>query len=110
MLVDDNQDALESMCVLLELSGHEVRTAVDPMAALALAANFKPDIAILDIGLPGMDGYDLAGRLRAGGLACRLFALTGYGLAEDRARSRAAGFEHHLVKPVDPGALLDALD
>jgi PAS domain S-box-containing protein len=110
LLVDDNLDALESMCILLELRGHDVRTAVDPIAALTLAASFSPDIAILDIGLPGMDGYDLAGRLRAGGSACRLLALTGYGLAEDRARSLAAGFELHLVKPVDPAALLDALE
>jgi len=110
LLVDDNRDALESLAMMLELHGHEVRIASDPVTGLTLAAGFDPEVAILDIGLPGMDGYELANRLRANGATCRLFALTGYGLAQDREKSRACGFDHHLVKPIDPAVLIQALD
>lgn len=109
LLVDDNRDALESMGALLELHGHDVRTATDPVSAIELAAVFDADIAILDIGLPGMNGYELATKLRAAGSSCRLVALTGYGLAEDRAKSHACGFEQHLVKPIDSASLLELL-
>jgi PAS domain S-box-containing protein len=109
LLVDDNRDALESLAMMLELHGHDVRSAHDPTVGLTLAAGFNPDVAILDIGLPGMDGYELAARLRADGARCRLVALTGYGGADDRAKCLAAGFDQHLVKPIDPVLLIQAL-
>ena len=86
-------------------------SATDPFAGLALLEQFAPHVAILDIGLPKIDGYGLAARIRAtaAGQRCRLIALTGYGMAEDRARTRAAGFDAHLVKPVEIDALLAAL-
>jgi PAS domain S-box-containing protein len=107
LLVDDNVDALETLATLLRLEGHEIRTAQDAQQAVAEAVEFGPDVALLDIGLPGVDGYELAGRLRSlpqtrGAL---LVAVTGYGRSEDFARSGAAGFDHHLVKPVDPSRL-----
>jgi CheY-like chemotaxis protein len=103
LIVDDNEDAAEMLAETLKMSGHEVRVAHDAPAALRLAEGFRPDIAFLDIGLPVMDGYELAGRLRQlPGLAgIRLVAVTGYGQESDRQKSGAAGFHHHLVKPVD---------
>ena len=111
MVVDDNHDAADTLAELLRLFGHTVAVAREPLAALELAEQFDPDVAILDIGLPGIDGYELAERLRrqAGGNGRRLIALTGYGQAGDRSRSRAAGFDLHLVKPVDFDALHAAL-
>ena len=107
LVVDDNADAAESVAILLRLRGHQVRTAFDGDRAIRLAARFRPDIALLDIGLPGMSGLDVGRALRsqAGTRSTVLVALTGYGQAEDLARSREAGFDHHLVKPVDPEAL-----
>ena len=103
LIVDDNIDAAEMLEELLEVMGHEVEMATDPIAALDVAARFVPDVAVLDIGLPVIDGYELAARLRAlpGLSGSRLIALTGYGQEHDRQRSRAAGFHAHLVKPVD---------
>jgi signal transduction histidine kinase/DNA-binding response OmpR family regulator len=103
MLVDDNVDVLESLRALLELDGHEVYALPDPASALKLADTIRPDVAILDIGLPGMDGYELAAELRRhSGLAgTRMIALTGYGQPSDRQRTAAAGFSGHLVKPVN---------
>jgi CheY-like chemotaxis protein len=101
LVVDDNQDSAESLALLLELKGHEVRTAFAGPAALDIASTFQPEVVLLDIGLPGMDGYEVARRLRAGNDGSRLVALTGYGQDDDRQRSRDAGFDHHLVKPVD---------
>ncbi len=111
MVVEDNLDALESMLVLLEGKGFKVIGARDPIEALGLAADFHPEIAIVDIGLPGMDGYELAIELRQrmSGEPLRLLALTGYGQATDRKRSEAAGFEHHLVKPVEVDELFAVL-
>jgi CheY-like chemotaxis protein len=107
LIVDDNRDSAESLAMLLEVQGHEVRTAHDGPAALDTARDFRPDIVLLDIGLPGMDGYEVARRLRQQwGRQAVLVALTGYGSDEDQRRAQEAGFDHHLLKPVD----LDALD
>jgi PAS domain S-box-containing protein len=104
MLVDDNVDGAETLARLLGAHGHEVRVFHEPIAALAAVAEFLPDLAVLDIGLPVLDGYELARRMRTllGGHPCRLVALTGYGQEADKARSEQAGFERHLVKPVNP--------
>ena len=103
LVVDDNEDAAEMLSEALRIKGHETRVAHDAPSALRLAEGFTPDIAFLDIGLPVMDGYELAGRLRElpGLRGIRLVAVTGYGQESDRRRSQAAGFHHHLVKPVD---------
>jgi signal transduction histidine kinase len=108
LVVDDNRDAAEATSVLLELSGHEVKTVGDGSEALASAPIYAPDVVLLDIGLPGMDGYEVAVRLRqmAETRDSCLIALTGYGQPADRARAREAGFDHHLTKPADPDALL----
>jgi signal transduction histidine kinase len=107
LLVDDNQDVLQGLRALLEVSGHEVQAVADPASALRTSASFVPDLAILDIGLPGMDGYELAAELRRrpGFSNTRLVALTGYGQQADQARARAAGFAAHLVKPITPAQL-----
>jgi CheY-like chemotaxis protein len=104
LLVDDHPDGGDSSAELLRLLGYEVRLARTGAEALELVGAFAPDVAILDIGLPGIDGYQLAGRLVAA-LARRplLIALTGYSHLEER--SRAAGFDHHFLKPADPAAL-----
>jgi CheY-like chemotaxis protein len=102
MVVDDNADAADSLATLLEALGHDVHVRYDPHGVVADAALLRPDVFILDIGLPGMDGFELARRLRAGpGADAVLVALTGYGQAHDRVLSRAAGFDRHFVKPVD---------
>jgi signal transduction histidine kinase len=108
LVVDDNSDAAELLKETLEAMGHEVAMATEPVAALDLAARFIPEVAVLDIGLPVIDGYELAARLRAAPAtrSCRLIALTGYGQEHDHLRSREAGFEQHLVKPVDVDRLL----
>ena len=107
LVVDDNQDAAGSLSMLLELAGHDVCEAHSGLEALALAKDFGPNVAILDISMPGLDGYEVARQLRAlpGGERLRLVALTGRGLDEDRERSEAEGFERHFLKPVDPLAL-----
>ncbi|SAL55168.1 response regulator receiver protein [Caballeronia choica] len=102
LLVDDSVDAAEALSMLLETLGHEVRTMHDGTSALAIVDEFRPEVVILDIGLPGMDGFALARELRKlpSTRDALLIALTGYGGDEDRLRARAAGFDHHLVKPV----------
>ena len=101
LVVDDNRDAAQMLAVLLDTQGHEVRVAHDGPGALQIAADFGPELALLDIGLPVMDGYELARRMRATvDPPPRMIAITGYGDEGDRERSAAAGFEHHLVKPV----------
>jgi CheY-like chemotaxis protein len=112
MLVDDNVDALESMEILLQAFGYEVATAAHPEAALRLIESFAPTVAVIDIGLPGMNGYELAVeiRRRRAGRPLRLIAFTGYGGAEDIARAGAAGFDAHLVKPVEIDRLLAVLN
>ena len=107
LVVDDNKDAAESMSLLLELWGHEAVCAHDGRSALEMAARYHPDAVFLDIGLPGMDGYEVAERLRElpQGQRMALIAITGYGQDTDRRRSRDAGIDHHLVKPVAPETL-----
>ena len=111
LLVDDNVDAVESMEILLQAFGYEVATAVHPDLALAKLEVFAPEAAVIDIGLPGMDGYQLAAeiRRRLAGRPMRLVAFTGYGGSDDIARATAAGFDAHLVKPVEIDSLLAAL-
>ncbi|HTL37271.1 MAG TPA: PAS domain S-box protein [Kofleriaceae bacterium] len=110
LIVDDNDDARMLLCDILTAVGHMVKTAGDGPAALELVKEFVPDVAILDIGLPVMDGYELAGQLRAKiGQKPRLIALSGYGQPGDQAKSAAAGFECHLIKPVDLKSLLATL-
>src|SRR5262249_24439566 len=95
---------------VLSLAGHQVTVALDGPSALAAAAALSPQVVLLDIGLPGMDGYTVAARLRADGHAEAAFvAITGYGQDDDRRRSQAAGFERHLVKPIDGAALRSLL-
>jgi signal transduction histidine kinase len=102
LIVDDNRDAADSLSEGLIACGHVTVVAYDGPAALTAASTFLPQLALLDIGLPAMDGYELARRLRAEGPAdLKLVAITGYGLDSDRERTRAAGFHHHLVKPID---------
>ena len=111
MVVDDNADAAEMLSQMLEIAGYEVRSAGDGNAAIALLESFMPNVAILDIGLPGMSGFELARHLRADPRTAdlRLIALTGYGREPDRARALAADFQEHLVKPVRPERLLEAV-
>jgi signal transduction histidine kinase len=111
LIVDDNVDAALLLAELLRLNGHEVAVAHDGPGALEAAARTPFDVAVLDIGLPGMDGYELAHelRVRGGAAAPYLIALTGYGQSQDRRRSAAAGFALHMVKPVDPPALYRAI-
>jgi signal transduction histidine kinase/DNA-binding response OmpR family regulator len=107
LVVEDNRDARESLRQLLEVWGHEVHEADDGLAAIEIAAHWKPDVTLVDIGLPGADGYEVCRRLRSagGGQATRVVAVTGYGQPDDRRRATDAGFNAHLVKPVDPDHL-----
>ncbi|MEP7245175.1 MAG: response regulator [Gammaproteobacteria bacterium] len=107
LLADDNRDALDSLATLLQCDGHEVHTAVDGAEAFAVAESCRPHVVLLDIGMPRLDGYEVARLIRAEpwGKATILIALTGWGQDEDRQRSREVGFDSHLVKPLDPGAL-----
>ena len=107
LVVDDNRDAAESLAMVLRLTGHEVALAHDGPGALDAAGSFMPDVVLLDIGMPGMNGYEVARRLRARpeGRRLVLAALTGWGQREDKERALEAGFDHHLTKPVDPQQL-----
>ena len=112
LVVDDNRDAADSLGTLLEFLGAEVRIAYDGPAALAAFATFQPTVVLLDIGMPGMDGYEVARTLRARypGRPLTLIALTGWGQEGDRERARNAGFDHHLTKPVEIDTLLALLE
>ena len=103
LLADDNLDSAESLAALLRVLGHDVVAAYDGRGAIAAARRHRPDLILLDIGMPDMNGYDVARQLRAEPEldATTLIALTGYGSEDDRRRSRAAGFDGHLVKPID---------
>jgi PAS domain S-box-containing protein len=111
LIADDNVDAADTLAMLLQLAGHEVCTAHSGQVALTLADSFQPEIALLDIGMPDVDGYEVATRIRetAWGQRVRLVALTGWGQEDDKRRARAAGFDHHLTKPVDPRDLDELL-
>jgi PAS domain S-box-containing protein len=111
LIVDDNVDAADSLALLLQLDGHETHAVYTSSEALQAAPTFKPDVMLLDIGLPEMDGYEVARQLRLlpGLEQLRLIALTGYGQAEDQARAKAAGFDDHLMKPVESLELKRAL-
>jgi CheY-like chemotaxis protein len=111
LIADDNQDALESLALMLRMEGHEVTCASDGEEALALAGQRRPEIVVLDVGMPKLDGCEVARRIRAEswGRSAILVALTGWGQDVDRRRSREAGFDMHLVKPVDPATLCDML-
>jgi signal transduction histidine kinase len=110
LVVDDNEDAAETLGMFLELSGYEVHIAHDGEEALREAELRKPEIVLLDIGLPKLDGYEVARRLRAGGGPQLIIAISGYGRDEDRGRGMEAGVDRYLVKPVDPAALLRELE
>ena len=106
LVVDDNQDSATMMGLLIEFAGHDVRLAHDGLAAVDVAAAFQPHVILLDIGLPRLNGYEAAQRIRQlDGLRPVLVALTGWGQAEDKRKSAAAGFDVHLVKPVDHDVL-----
>ncbi len=111
LVVDDNFDAAETLCELLRLFGHHATAAYDGPSALSVAAQLAPDVVLLDIGLPGMSGLEVAGKLRqlAETRSAYLIAVTGYGQSNDRARSLEAGFDAHLVKPIDVDALAEQL-
>jgi signal transduction histidine kinase len=112
LVADDNCDALESLAQLLELGGHEIHKAADGVQALEAATRVRPDLVLLDIGMPGMDGYEVARRIRSQpwGREATLVALTGWGQETDRKRSREAGFDSHCIKPLDLQHLFTLLD
>ena len=111
LVVDDNRDATETLAALLQLSGHETATAYDGKSAIEIAESFRPDVLLLDIGMPELNGYEVARRVRAlpWGGDTTLVALTGWGQEDDRRRSQEAGFDAHLVKPVDHAQLMQLL-
>ncbi len=110
LIIEDNVDARDALRILLELDGHVVEAAGEGESGLSIAHAKDPDIALVDIGLPGLDGYEIARRLRAGGgRRPVLVALTGYGQPEDRRQATEAGFDALLVKPVDPATLSSLL-
>ncbi len=111
LAVDDNVEAADSLAMFLRLAGQEVRVAYDGVTALRISQVFRPQVVFLDLGMPDMDGYDVARQLRKNPELKRaiLVALTGWGREEDRHRSRQAGFDYHLVKPAEPAALEQVL-
>lgn len=110
LVVDDNTDSAETMAEILKLWGHEVELAFDGPGALEAARAHQPDAVLLDLGLPVMDGFETARRLRQEGMGGTLLvAVTGFGTAEDRERAAEAGFDTHLTKPVSPEALREVL-
>jgi len=111
LIVDDNRDAADSLAMLLRTTGNDIRTAYDGLEAVQVASEFRPEVVLLDIGLPKIDGHEVAQRIRKepwGRQMC-LIAVTGWSDETDRARSRASGFDHHLVKPLDTGHLAQLL-
>jgi CheY-like chemotaxis protein len=111
LVVDDNRDSARTLARLLEVIGHEARIVYDGGEAVAMAEAYHPEVILLDIGLPVMNGYEVARTIRRHpwGTDIVIVALTGWGQLEDRKRSKEAGIDHHLVKPVEPQALIDLL-
>jgi CheY-like chemotaxis protein len=111
LIVDDNRDSADSLGMLLSLMGNDIRAAYDGQQGVEAAEEFRPQVVLLDIGLPKLNGYEAGGRIREQpwGEGMVLIAVTGWGQEENRQRSREAGFDHHLVKPVDPEALMELL-
>jgi CheY-like chemotaxis protein len=109
LVVEDNDDAREMLRTMLELQGHEVFEAADGAAGVSMATKFRPEVALVDIGLPVMDGYEVARYIRRELGPTRLIAISGYGRPEDRQRALEAGFDEHLVKPVDAPHLVAML-
>jgi CheY-like chemotaxis protein len=109
--VEDNRDAADSLAELLQIFGYDVQVAYTGPEGITAAQLFHPEVVLCDIGLPGVDGYEVARRLRSDDQTAtvRLIAITGYGAEADRERAQAAGFDRHLVKPVDPDRLLTEL-
>jgi DNA-binding response OmpR family regulator len=107
LVVDDNHDSALSMAMMLSIMGHDTRTAHDGETAVSTAETFLPDVVLLDIGLPKLNGYEVAQRIRekAWGASMYLIAVTGWGQDEDRQRSTEVGLDLHMVKPVEPAAL-----
>jgi len=111
LVVDDNADAADSLAMLLQVRGDEVRVCYDGQEAIEADGQFKPEVVLLDIGMPRLSGYDVARRIRdARGDDVLIIAITGWGQDEDRARAREAGFNFHFTKPVDFEMLLDLID
>jgi DNA-binding response OmpR family regulator len=112
LIVDDNRDAADTLAEVLRLSGYEVATAYDGVEGLAVAQAVRPDVVVLDLGMPRLDGYATcrALRERQEGRTMTVLALSGWGQAADKARAAEAGFDAHLVKPVDPDALVQAIE
>ena len=111
LIADDNQDGAESLALLLGLEGHDTHTVHDGLQAVEVARQLQPDVVLLDIGMPRMSGHDACAAMRtqAWGRHAPILATTGWGQADDRRRSEAAGFDAHLVKPVDPAELMRTL-
>lgn len=111
VIAEDGRDSAESLGMLLTMMGHEVRVAYDGQEAMTVAENFRPDVMILDVGMPKLNGYDAARRVRdrAWGRRVLLVAMTGWGRAEDRRRSEESGFDRHFIKPADIAALQELL-
>ena len=112
IVVDDNRDAAESLARLLEAMGHAAEFVIDPMEAVAAVTALRPHIVFLDLGIPVIDGFELAARIRAryGFDDVRLVAITGYGTTSDRAKSRRAGFDAHLLKPASPDLIRSTIE
>lgn len=111
LVVDDNHDAAMSLSMLMSVLGYENRVAYDGVEALSEADSFMPDVVLLDLGMPGMDGFETCRciRQRQWGSRAAVIAVTGYGSADDRAKSAAAGFDLHLLKPVSPVVMAETL-
>jgi two-component system CheB/CheR fusion protein len=111
LVIEDNLDTLHTLVTLLKSEGHDVEYAINGHAAISLAVNFRPEVVILDIGLPGMDGWEVCTRLKREAQLShtRVIAVSGYAKAEDIARSQAAGCDIHLAKPADPEQLLSLI-
>jgi CheY-like chemotaxis protein len=111
LIADDNRDSAETLAALLRMEGHEVTSVHDGPVALSIFAELKPDVALLDIGMPGLTGYEVARKMRQSTqrASLTLIAITGWGQDIDKERAFAAGFDHHLTKPVDPQRLVELL-